>query len=140
MTPRPNRTVLRRQLGAALRQLREDRGLTRAQLADAVGMRGDSLGQIERAEGRTLGRTVRRILAVLDVEGEDAEAFIDPYRLAMSDTRRNLYAAEDIVGKSHNPANPRAIEREAKAKVKADAEEIMQRSAGVRGRLMARRQ
>lgn len=57
--------------GTYVRQLRVDRGLTRAALADRAGVSESTLARLELSDQEPTVRLLRRIAAVLEVEVSD---------------------------------------------------------------------
>lgn len=84
----------RSDLGDELRDLRESRDLSRRQLAKAVGLQPATVASIERGN-RTLATTVHRWLEACGIDDpDDRERWIDPYRLMLSDSRREVRQGE----------------------------------------------
>jgi transcriptional regulator with XRE-family HTH domain len=72
-------------LGDALRALRKSAGMTQEQLAERLGVDPTFVGRLERGQRGAHWRTVRRILAALDMSVSDFAAAIE----AAERTRRS---------------------------------------------------
>jgi transcriptional regulator with XRE-family HTH domain len=55
------------EIGSRIEQLRKERGLSRAELANRIGIAPNQLGKIERGQHRILGETIVNMGAALDV-------------------------------------------------------------------------
>jgi ribosome-binding protein aMBF1 (putative translation factor) len=64
---RRGRTRTTHEIGATIRKLREARGITQEQLADAVGMMRGNISRIEAAKHRPTLETIERIAKALKV-------------------------------------------------------------------------
>lgn len=77
MPPRQQPTIVRRRLGWELRRLREARGLTVEQVAEAVNLSGSTISRIENAQVRIRRGDVREILDLLHVSNEERDALLE---------------------------------------------------------------
>jgi transcriptional regulator with XRE-family HTH domain len=73
MTPEQDQLIL----GRALRALRKQAGITQEQLAERLGVDPTFAGRLERGQRGAHWRTIRRILAALDMGVSDFAAEID---------------------------------------------------------------
>jgi transcriptional regulator with XRE-family HTH domain len=70
-SPEPTPEQDQQILGDALRALRKGADLTQEQLADRLGVDPTFVGRLERGQRGAHWRTIRRILAALDVSASD---------------------------------------------------------------------
>lgn len=90
MTDTPNR----RDLGAHLRAVREDAGLTRRQLADDLGLKPGSIAAIERGDASTSTTTATRWLTARGLDDpDDINDWLDSYWLLFADNQSRLNKA-----------------------------------------------
>jgi transcriptional regulator with XRE-family HTH domain len=64
-------------LGEALRALRKEREMTQEQLAERLGVDPTFVGRLERGQRGAHWRTIRRILAALDISVSEFAAAIE---------------------------------------------------------------
>jgi transcriptional regulator with XRE-family HTH domain len=69
-------TVRRRRLGAELRRLRERAGLTGDDVAKRVKWSASKVSRIENAQSAPRASDIRKLLALYDIEGRDAEELL----------------------------------------------------------------
>lgn len=71
-------------LGKALREMRDDLGLTQEALADRMGVYSTFVGRVERGERGVRWHTVRKFLVGLEVEPSEFGAAIERQEKAMA--------------------------------------------------------
>lgn len=86
----PGPTVRRRQLGLELRRLREDRGISRDEAAEYVGVQPPTLSRIELGRQGIRVANIRLLLMLYRVESPEADALL---RLAGEANQRGWWAS-----------------------------------------------
>lgn len=80
-------------LGAELAAMREDRGLTVEAVANSARLSPPTVRRIEAGAHRTTGATLARILQALGIDDhDDQQRHLDPWRMLLTDLRRDLHA------------------------------------------------
>jgi transcriptional regulator with XRE-family HTH domain len=88
-------TIKRRRLAAALRELRDQSGMTLEVVVERLGLARSTLSRIENARASARPPIVRALLAVYGVQGDEAEALI---QIAKEASKRGWwYSYRDVI-------------------------------------------